>query len=678
MAFLAPLFLLGLLAAAIPIAIHLIRKEKPPKVHFSTLRFFRKTSRKQFLFQRIQQLLLLLLRAAVLSLLAFAFARPFINESLSGWADIAPRSVVMVIDNSMSMRFDDYADRAQQKAKDVLAELRPGDEAGIIVFGDTTSTVRGLTTDFESLSGVIENIGSDSYATTRFFPALRLADEMLDEGRFEEKEVYLISDFYANGMTDFDNDWKLRPGVALVTENVRREDSTNLVVTGVKAPTFIRSGTDQDEIFVRVRSMGAVHSNNAELVVSVDDVEQLSKTINLQDQSETVVNFPVAFEGEGSHIGKISIIDEGFELDNDFYFSVDVLPKINVLVVNGEASNNWFDDEGHWFRLAVNSDKKSPFAVTAVNSSGVNNRQLQRADVVVLLNAGNLSNTQSRALVSYVEAGGSVLFAPGDRVSAREFNTQFSSVSPATLISADTFRGNDYLLIADIEARHPILRPLEIDWGVRFEGHWSMKADEAAEVLMRFDNGAPALVERQIGEGRTLLFASALDMEWNNLPLQNMYLPFIHEMLKHLAHTEEKKPSYVVGEKIPLSDGLRTNTRLIDPQGNEIAQQEGDSHLNLNRPGVYTRVQTNEQGSEDRYFYAVNTPVEESNFSGIAPADILDEVLNPETKPTQSAEVRSQLLKAELEKPQRLWWWLLMLVACLLVAESFVANRTHR
>jgi hypothetical protein len=678
MAFLAPLFLLGLLAAAIPIAIHLIRKEKPPKVSFSTLRFFKTTTRKQFLFQRLQQLLLMLLRALALGLLAFAFARPFINQTLSGWADIAPRSVMILVDTSMSMRYADYLDSAKRKAKAVIAELRPGDEVGIILFGETTSSIHGLSTDFDSVRAIIDGIDVDTFMATRFFPALRMADEILAEGRFDDKSIVMISDFHANGMKEFDRDWKLKPGVGLVMENVRRDDSVNLTITGVKSPTYIREGADNEDLFVRVRSFGGLRKESANIIVSIDNREQLRRTISLKDQSETVVNFPVNFDGEGSHLGKISVADEGFGLDNDFYFSVDVLPKIRVLMVNGEASNNWFDDEGHWFRLAVSGDKQSPFTITSTTSDDFSPRQLQRADVVVLLNAGDLSTNQSEALSAFVEQGGSILFAPGDRVQAGSFNRQFSTISPASLLSADRKRGNDYLLIADVETRHPILRPLEIDWDVRFEGHWSLKATEGAEVLMRFDNGAPALIERQVGDGRTLMFASTLDVEWNNMPLQNMYLPFLHEMLKHLAHTEEKKPSYLVGEKIELNDSFATNTRLLDPEGLTLALQEGDSRLTLNRPGVYTRVQVDEQGAEGKFYYAVNTPVEESDFSTVSPSDILDEVLNPETRPTQSAAVRSQLLKEELEKPQRLWWWLLLVVAALLIAESTVANRTYR
>ena len=79
-------FLIGLLAALIPVAIHLIRREKPPKVMFSTIRFLKKP-KKLVLFQHLQQIALLLLRAAVIVLLVLAFARPLFNQSVARLLD---------------------------------------------------------------------------------------------------------------------------------------------------------------------------------------------------------------------------------------------------------------------------------------------------------------------------------------------------------------------------------------------------------------------------------------------------------------------------------------------------------------------------------------------------------------------------------------------------------------
>lgn len=672
MGFLAPAFLLGLLAVAIPLAIHLIRRENPPKVIFSTLRFFQQTTRKQFLFQRFQQWLLMLLRALAIMLLVLAFARPFIGQSLSRWMDASPRSIALVMDVSMSMAYENTLSEAKQTAKSILSQLRPGDEAALILFSDKTERVHALTEDLNEIETIIDGIESAGFTATRYFPALRIADEVLAESRYADKAVYLISDFQATGMRDFDNSWKLKPGVDFVAQNVGREKTENLAVTGVKAPAYWRQGTAEEDVFVRVRSFGTARQASTEVVVSVNGEEQVRKPVDMKDQSEVVINISIRFAEEGSHLGKVSVADRGFAVDNDYYFTVDVLPKIRVLIVNGESSRNWYDDEAHWFGLAVSSDKQSPFAVTKLETNAVSAAQLREHDVVVLMNVGNLSNGQAEQLTNFVNEGGSVLIAPGDRLQAASFNRQLAAMAPATLINQLTAR-DEYLLIADIESRHPILRPLEMDWDVRFESSWQLKPANDADVLMKFDNGNPALVERDLGAGRVLMLASALDLEWNNMPLKSMYLPFAHEMLKYLARTPEKKPSYVVGEKIEVLDALAPEARLIDPSGNTRSLGEGESGFTLEQPGVYRNVM-----GENQMYYAVNSPIEESDFSPIATSDVLDQVLNPETTPTQSSEVRAQLLREELEKPQRLWWWLLAVVALLLISESLIANRTHR
>ena len=100
MDFLFPLFLAGAATAIIPIIIHLIHKKRAPDVPFSTLRFLKicnmKTSRRK----RFEDLLLLLMRVLILSILAFALARPIIKSGAFGTRQ---RNIVLIVDNSMSM-----------------------------------------------------------------------------------------------------------------------------------------------------------------------------------------------------------------------------------------------------------------------------------------------------------------------------------------------------------------------------------------------------------------------------------------------------------------------------------------------------------------------------------------------------------------------------------------------
>ncbi len=741
MSLLAPLFLFGLIAALIPVAIHLIRKDKPPQVVFSTLRFFEKTTRKQFLFQQFQQWLLLLLRALVICLLVFAFARPFFGQNITSLANNAPRSIAVALDTSMSMGYDNYFEIAKSTAIKIISELNQGDEATLVLFADEVKTVHGPTTDLESLKDAIQDLNAPTHYATRLFPPLRLANDILKEGRFEEKAIYLLSDFQASGMEDFDLTYKLSPGVELFLEQIpnnsavstTKNQTKNLTVTGVKAPAFVRIGTESEpqEIFVRVRSVGNVKVNQSELSVFIDEEKIATLPVDLEDKSEQIISVPVTFSKMGTHVGKVTLDDGDFETDNSAYFTVDVLPQLNVLVINGESSPNWYDDESHWFNLAIGSNQltgegassegASPFSVTTIDANLMNTNQseekmliddqLKMANVVVLLNVGDMSSRVASALNDYVTQGGNVFIALGDRVRAGEFNQQLSAISPATLIDRSIFSNNEYLLISDIKNRHPILQPIDIDWSVRFDGFWSMRPADNAEVLMTFDNGKPALVERQVGKGSSIIFGSSLDVEWNNFPLQSSYLPFVHETLKYLAHMPDKKSSYRVGERVVLIDKNKNvdgaENGLTDPTGETVKMSSGNGNsaelteelskeqskeLSISTapsfiatiPGIYQQVvntiQTESSGERKfaTVYYAVNNPVEESNLQTIAPGDILDAVLNPETTPTQSAAVRSQLLKEELEKPQRIWWWILLAVFFLLITESVMANKAHR
>ena len=184
MVFISPLFLLGLMAALLPIAIHLIRKEKPPKLMFSTIRFLKKTSKKLILFQHIQQWLLLLLRSVVIALLVMAFARPLIDQTMARLLDADPQSAVILLDISMSMRYGDTFDRAKQEALDILRTMTSGDEVALIGFSDSAEFVRELNTDIDSVRSVIADLEEPGYGATRYMPNLRLADQLLEESRY--------------------------------------------------------------------------------------------------------------------------------------------------------------------------------------------------------------------------------------------------------------------------------------------------------------------------------------------------------------------------------------------------------------------------------------------------------------------------------------------------------------
>ena len=674
MVFISPLFLLGLMAALLPIAIHLIRKEKPPKLMFSTIRFLKKTSKKLILFQHIQQWLLLLLRSVVIALLVMAFARPLIDQTMARLLDADPQSAVILLDISMSMRYGDTFDRAKQEALDILRTMTSGDEVALIGFSDSAEFVRELNTDIDSVRSVIADLEEPGYGATRYMPNLRLADQLLEESRYDNRAVYLISDFQDSGLQDLDEGWKLAPGVAFNGIDVATEESSNLVLTDVRSPEQLLEDAAEQLILARVRSTGTLYLNQGEVTLSIDGVMVDRAPVNLADRSEEVISFSANFDTQGTHVGEVRVNGDDFDDDNSFFFTVDVLPKIRVLLVNGEASENWFDDEGHWFGLAVSSAAQSPFELSSIEPAELSAAVLRQNDVAVLLNVGDLSTAQAEAVEGYVNNGGSLLLAPGDRVNPDIFNRQFAEIAPATIGSQGQLGIDDYLVIADFDRRHPILRPLDSDWLARFQGHWSLSAHAESDVLMQFDNTEPALLEREVGNGKVILFASSLDLEWNNLALQGLFLPFVHETLRHLVQSEKKQGSYDIGESFSLDPtGEAQSVQAMTPSGDDIVFANDDFVVTATEPGL---ISVNVDQVD--YRYAVNILPEESDFTRAAVATLYDSIINPDTDITQSREVRTAQLIEELERPQRMWWWILVSVMLLILAEAVVANRTYR
>lgn len=674
MVFLTPLFLLGLLAALIPIAIHLIRKEKPPKLMFSTIRFLKKTSKKLILFQQLQQILLLLLRSAVIILLVIAFARPLVNQAVARLLDADPQSAVILLDVSMSMQYEDTFDVAKESVQDILTSMTSGDEVAFIAFSDSAELVREFTTDIDSLSSFVEDLDQAGFGATRYLPNLRLADQLLETSRFENRAVYLVSDFQASASDEANDGWKLAPGVSFTGVDVGEESSVNLALTDLRAPEQLLEDASGQKILARVRSTGTSYLATGDVTLVINDQIIDRQTVDLSDQSEAVVTFDADFAGQGSYTGEVRISGDSFAVDNVNYFTVDVLPKIRVLLVNGEASDDWFDDEGHWFGLAVSAAIQSPFELESIEPAAVSAAALRQADVAVLLNVGSLSGAQAQALTDYVMQGGSVLFAPADRVQADSFNDLFADIAPA-LIQRRGTSNDDYLVIADFDRRHPILRPLNSEWSARFENHWSLEPIAGADVLMQFDSAEPALVERAVGAGRTLLFASSLDLEWNNLALQGLFLPFVHETLRHLAQAEDIRRDFGIGTSFTLGGNISASSDISALGVNgEPLEFTGDGYtVTARQPGF---IRATVDGNPLNY--SINVLAGESNLAKAPVSNLYDRIINADTSPVQSRQVRTEELVAELERPQRIWWWILCLVAMLILVESVIANRTYR
>jgi hypothetical protein len=682
MSFLSPWYLLALLGVVIPLAIHLSHREKAEKVVFSTIRFLNKKPKKMILFQRIQQWLLLLIRAAIIALIAMAFARPFVPAAFFGPERAGPQSVVILLDTSMSMRYKDYFDQAKMTAVELIKSLRAGDEAAVVTFSDGTGHVKELTANLNELAAFVGDLDSPGFQPTRYLPALQLADRLLESAAYKNKTVFLISDYQRTAMENLDTSWRLSSGVALKGIRIGGENPANLAVTDVKSPAQLPRDQDDHVILGRVRNLGTRFLPEARIFLRIGDKTIDTETVDLTNHSEAVVKFTTAFRKYGVHLGALTIGEDPFTPDNTLYFTVSVLQPIRILVVVGESPGKNPTEEITWFKTAVGIQGRSLFQLTVARPEAVTTEVIDPSRVIVVINAANLGSVQRKTLKAWVEKGGSLLLAPAARVDAAAFNRFFYGLAPATLQQKFPDMGNDFLSIADINGRHPLIKSLRLgesaDFGTaRFRGYWSATPIDGSKVIMGFDNGEVALVEQVVGRGRVLLFTSSLNTEWNNFPLQVLYAPLMQETLRYLALQEEKKRSYTIGDPVPLVVPAGNAIRVTDPRGKETVLTSTTGETVFYRatkiPGFYSI-----RGGRLQDAFAVNTPREESDLAFRDPAEIIEALVLKDTAPPSFGESAASILHVRIERSQRIWWWILLVVVLLGLAETFLANRTYR
>ena len=115
--FLYPLFLIGAAAIAVPIVLHLLRRKTETVVEFPAVRLLTKTPVERQRRRRLREIILLALRVAALVLLAFAFARPYLDRSAGA---IPAPTTVIALDTSLSLSAPGQFDAARQAAQRAL------------------------------------------------------------------------------------------------------------------------------------------------------------------------------------------------------------------------------------------------------------------------------------------------------------------------------------------------------------------------------------------------------------------------------------------------------------------------------------------------------------------------------------------------------------------------------
>src|SRR5262249_2588060 len=137
-AFLSPFFLFGVVAAAVPIILHLLKREPEPHVKFAAVKLLKHAPVEYTERRRLREILLLALRVLAIALLAVAFARPF-RPSIA--AEASSGTTIVALDTSYSLSAPGAFERAKALARGAIRSAAPGDLVGVVTFADAPQVV---------------------------------------------------------------------------------------------------------------------------------------------------------------------------------------------------------------------------------------------------------------------------------------------------------------------------------------------------------------------------------------------------------------------------------------------------------------------------------------------------------------------------------------------------------
>jgi hypothetical protein len=600
--------------AAIPLVLHLLTLHRLKTVELSTFRFLFDSYVQQRRRMQFLEALLAMLRTAFLLALVFMVGRPVIknwNSLFGATGGTGGREVILLVDCSASMNAA-YAgvpaiERARSAARSVAERLGRDDRLTLVRVGATPEEVFSrFSTDAREIQDQIDGLKTTSSRANVFAALLQLFGP--ESARRSNPLVYLFTDCQASGWKEVRNqglDRLVPAGTPFVVVNVGpKEPLPNVAVVG-DAPRMNRAIAGLP-FGLQARVVNYSKNQPAEVVLSlVIDGEMVGKPLPLTLKPGETVTRKIDFTPNKPGIlrGELAITARAadrFPDDDAYFFTLNVEPRVRVLLVNGNPAPDPLDNEARYLLTALTSRAEAAPAegkpevarsskeilrsldVREVPEPALTPDLLKDASVVVLANCGSLNAPQFEALRGFVSGGGGLLLFPGDRVQPDLYNSQFFPVpgpqgqrlTPVTLGPAegDPEKLETFEPLAALDFTHPALSVFDDpDPDVRHfktvrvykRFKLQMPPRKAGEkgtgwVLARFGNGAPALVESRLGDGTVVLAAFPAHPRWTNLPTKPDFVPLVLRLVAHAEHRPEADVSPVVpaGGAAEITAGL--------------------------------------------------------------------------------------------------------------------------
>ncbi len=707
MSLLAPLYFLGAAAIGLPILFHLVRRRPKQRMPFSSLMFLRPAPPRLTRRSRLDDLLLLLMRALASLLVAAAFTRPFFRSASSTQWQPPGRDLLLLVDTSASMRQAGVWTAAQQRVADVLQDLRPQDRVGLIAFDRQPTTLVDVTIAPDELShadavqAAMKTLQPTWYASDLGLALATAADQLNslggDEARQSRKEVVLVSDLQTGNRLDMLQTYRWPPDVRLRIAATIPDQPNNAAVT-VLEPSSDAAGqaaAAQDaeaDAQRRVRVSNSPLSTTAQFSLHWIDaqgvpLDETGVSANVPPGEMRVFRVPPQPQGAVA----VRLTGDAQDFDNSSYVSAPV-PVNKRLLFAGDRSAEPRDRLSYYLQNASFDTPLQTIAFENLSADAAELESLTAREIGLVVVAEPYSVAAAQRLAGLLRDGGRVLCVLNEPLEpASPAETFINALVEGKInASADDDENlnsvrvreadpQDYALFADIDFRDPLFSifadPRFSDFSkIRVWSHRSVEVDASSDwqTPARFDDGTPAVMRLAVGDGQLTILTTGWQPSASQLALSTKFLPLMARMMDPTAGETKPRSLYTVGD--PMPEAWRTFSSWQGPDGRRETIQDSTTDTTdwFATPGLYRF-----DGQAQQQTVAFNIDTQESETQPID-ADKLETlgVRLSHLEPTdeQLAEQERQMRDVELEENQQWWRWLVLSALGLLVAESWWAG----
>jgi hypothetical protein len=602
MSFLAPgwlgIALLGLAAAAVPIIIHLLFKTRYRVIPWGAMQFLRKSLEQTTRRIKFRELILLLLRIALLVLLAFALMRPSSRRATGQGG--APVDAVFILDVSGSMAVVDAGrtrlEAARSAALRMLDALPPQSTVRILrVAAHTVDLGPASPTNRDQARFVLQQL-EQTHEATHWLPALQRASEVLTRGSLANKEVYLFSDMHRLG---WETDGPAvqsalgelqQLGEVILVHAGTGQLPSNATLQNLRPQVALPAPGERVPFIVEVRNTGPAELHGMTVALRGADAERdidAQPVPPLKPGETAALTLTARLDRRGKNLITAELLGDQLAVDNRLDHVIETREGLKVLILDGRAQEPDPAKTSSYFlahalrsaRVQRGDKDPSPIVLDIVPPETAYPALLADVQVCFLVGVGlpghHLPPEFATRLDSFIRSGGGIIaFAePGTTTTGLEALADM----PARWSTTFT-RPDDQPLTFDIKSipSHSFLsafRHAPLDRLGQTETITGRQLDQVkpdAQLLLRFSDGTPALVAGQRGQGTIILSATAADLRGSDAPLRPSFVPLIQALVGHVLNQQSGRKNLLAGETYswsPRLDFARQRFQLVLPTG---------------------------------------------------------------------------------------------------------------